>query len=110
MTKTKTPWQSPGESEPFALDVRGAYLRRTDLSLANLERANLSRADFTNAIFRGANFKDAILDGTILRGADLTDAENLTLAQLTRAIIDETTKLPKSLSMEEVLQYRHPVS
>jgi len=110
MTKTKTPWQSPGESEPFALDVRGAYLRRTDLSLANLERANLSRADFTNAIFRGANFKDAILDGTILRGADLTDAENLTLAQLTRAIIDETTKLPKSLSMEEVLRYRHPVS
>ena len=86
----------------FKLDVRGAYLRRTDLSFANLERANLSQADFTNAIFRGANFKDAILEGTILKGADLTDAKNLTLAQLKEAILDKDTKLPKNLSLEEI--------
>ena len=86
----------------FKLDVRGAYLRRTDLSSANLERANLSQADFTNAIFRGANFKDAILEGTILKGADLTDAKNLTSAQLKEAILDKDTKLPKNLSLEEI--------
>lgn len=84
------------------LDVRGAYLRRTDLSSANLERANLSRADFTNAIFRGANFKDAVLEGTILKGADLTNAKNLTPTQLKRAILDKNTKLPENLSLEEI--------
>lgn len=86
----------------FKLNVQGAYLRRTDLSFANLERANLSRADFTSAIFRGANFKDAVLEGTILKGADLTDAKNLTPTQLKRAILDRSTKLPKYLSLEEI--------
>jgi uncharacterized protein YjbI with pentapeptide repeats len=81
----------------FRLDVRGAFLRRTDLSFASLVGANLSGADFTNAILCGADFKDAILDGTILRGADLTNAKNLTLDQLERAIVDETTKLPTGL-------------
>jgi uncharacterized protein YjbI with pentapeptide repeats len=85
------------------LDVHGAYLRRTDLSFANLERANLSEADFSNAVLRGANFKDAVLEGTILKGADLTDAKNLTSSQLKRAILDKTTKLPKELSLEDVL-------
>ncbi len=86
----------------FKLNVQGAYLRRTDLSFANLERANLSRADFTNAIFRGADFKDAELEGTILRGADLTDAKNLTPKQLKKAVLDRSTKLPKYLSLEEI--------
>lgn len=86
----------------FKLDVRGAYLRRTDLSFANLERANLSRADFTNAVFRGANFKDAVLEGTILKGADLTNAKNLTLSQLKKAILDQNTKLPENVTFEEI--------
>lgn len=90
------------EKNEFKLNVQGAYLRRTDLSFANLERANLSRADFTNAIFRGANFKDAVLDGTILNGADLTDAKNLTPNQLKKAIIDRRTKLPRYLSLAEI--------
>lgn len=88
----------------FKLDVRGAFLRRTDLSFANLEGANLSRADFTNAVFRGANFRDANLEGTILKGADLTNAKNLTLAQLKQAILDKTTKLPNNVSYEEVVR------
>lgn len=106
---TKIARQRSNGFEPFTLDVRGAYLRRTDLSSANLERANLSRADFTNASFRGANFKDAVLDETILRGADLTGAKNLTLAQLTKAIVDETTRLPEGLSIKEILRNRQPV-
>ena len=107
---TKIPRQRSNEFEPFTLDVRGAYLRRTDLSFANLERANLSRVDFTNASFRGANFKDAVLEGTILRGADLTGAENLTLGQLARAILDEKTKLPEKFSIEEILRNRQSVA
>jgi uncharacterized protein YjbI with pentapeptide repeats len=76
------------------VSLAGAFIRRTDLSFANLQRANLARADLTNAIARGANFLDANLDGTILRGTDPTDARNLTLDQLGTAIIDEMTVLP----------------
>jgi uncharacterized protein YjbI with pentapeptide repeats len=85
----------------FRLDVRGAYLRRTDLSHAKLERANLSGADFSNAVLRDADFKNAILDGTILRGADLTGAKNLTKDQLGKAILDPSTKLPDEFSISD---------
>jgi uncharacterized protein YjbI with pentapeptide repeats len=86
------------EKDAFRLDVRGAYLRRTDLSNANLEGANLSGANFTDAVLRGANLKNAIMTGTILRGADLTDVRNLTRTQLEAAIVDDRTKLPKIVS------------
>lgn len=78
----------------FSLDLHGAFIRRIDLSRANLEGANLSGADCTNASFRGANLKDALLAGTVLRGADLTDVKNLTVEQLSEALIDESTILP----------------
>lgn len=81
----------------FRLDLSGAFVRRTDLSGANLENANLSEADCSYVIFRGANFRNANLAGTILIGADLTDATNLTVSQLELAIIDETTVLPDDL-------------
>lgn len=84
----------------FVVDIHGAFIRRVDLSHANLEGANLAGADATNAIFRGANFKDAMLKDTILRGADLRDARNLTWEQLSEAIVDETTKLPDYLEAE----------
>ena len=90
----------------YILDINGAFIRRTDLSFANLERANLSRADATNAVFRGANFKDAILTGTILKGADLREAKNLTVQQLAEAVIDDKTLLPEGLSREKILGHR----
>ena len=90
----------------FRLDVRGAYLRRTDLSHAKLERANLSRADFSNAILRDADFKNAILEGTILRGADLTGARNLTKDQLQKAILDPKTRLPDGFSISDFVSER----
>jgi uncharacterized protein YjbI with pentapeptide repeats len=97
MTQKKT----VARQDKFRLDVRGAYLRRTDLSHARLERANLSRADFSNAILRDADFKNAILEGTILRGADLTGAKNLTKEQLRKAILDPKTKLPDEFSISD---------
>jgi uncharacterized protein YjbI with pentapeptide repeats len=79
------------------VDLSGAFIRRFDLSRTNLEGANLSGADCTNAIFREANLKDAVLDGTILRGADLTGVKHLTREQISKAVLDETTKLPDYL-------------
>ena len=89
----------------FVLDIHGAFVRRTDLSHANLERANLAGADATNAVFRGANFKDAILTGTILKGADLRETKNLTWEQLSQAVIDDSTLLPDYLANSD-----HPSS
>jgi len=54
----------------------------------------MTKVDATNAIFRGADFEGARLKGAILRGADLTGAKNLTLEQLSSAIIDGQTALP----------------
>jgi uncharacterized protein YjbI with pentapeptide repeats len=91
------------EKADFVLDIHGAFVRRTDLSYANLEGANLAYADATNAIFRGAQFKDTNLKGTILKGADLRDANGLTAEQLAEAIIDETTLLPDYIELEDVV-------
>jgi uncharacterized protein YjbI with pentapeptide repeats len=93
-------WERAKAAAPWKLDLRGTFLRRTVFASANLERARLNRADFTNANFRGANFKDTDLEGTILHGADLTDAKNLTLEQLSKAIVDENTKLPEGITFE----------
>src|SRR5882757_4214408 len=75
-------------------DLHGAFVRRTDLSGASIRDANMTKVDATNAIFRGADFEGALLDGAILRGADLTGARNLTLEQLSSAVIDDQTALP----------------
>ena len=88
---------STAEGKPHALDLQGAFIRRTNLSRASLVGANLSFADCTNVNFRGADFRNAILKGTILRGADLTDARNLTCEQISEAVLDKTTKLPAYL-------------
>jgi uncharacterized protein YjbI with pentapeptide repeats len=76
------------------LDIHGAFVRRVDLSGTSLREANLAGADASNAVFRDADFEGALLTGTILRGADLTGAKNLTLEQLSEAIVDDSTILP----------------
>jgi len=86
-----------------SLDIHGAFVRRTDLSGASLRNANMAGADATNAIFRNADFAGAILSGTILRGADLTGARNLSLEQLSDAIIDEHTILPGYIDRAKLL-------
>lgn len=82
------------------LNISGAFVRRTDLSGASLRGANLAGADATNAIFRNADFEGARLDGTILKGADLSGAKNLTIEQLSRAIVDTRTILPTYIDRE----------
>jgi uncharacterized protein YjbI with pentapeptide repeats len=96
MTARPTIVRPPG----FVVDLHGAFVRRIDLSNADLERANLAGTDATSAVFRGANLKGANLKGAILRGADLRDAKNLTWEQLSEAVIDETTKLPDYLEAD----------
>ncbi len=76
------------------VDLHGAFIRRVDLSGTSLRGANFVGTDATNANFRNSDFENARLDGTILKGADLTGAKNLTLEQLSRAVIDTKTLLP----------------
>jgi uncharacterized protein YjbI with pentapeptide repeats len=89
-------------TQASTLDLHGAFVRRTDLSGASLRGANMAKADATNAVFRGADFEGALLDGAILRGADLTGAKNLTLQQLSSAIIDDQTTLPTYIDREKL--------
>jgi uncharacterized protein YjbI with pentapeptide repeats len=86
--------KSKDVTQASTLDLHGAFVRRTDLSGASLRGANMTKVDATNAVFRGADFEGALLDGAILRGADLTGAKNLTLEQLSSAIVDDQTVLP----------------
>lgn len=79
---------------PPPLDIRGASVPAADLSFANLEDADLSNANAKNAKFVGSNLKNTNFNGTNLVGADLSDARNLTVEQLSSAILDSTTKLP----------------
>ena len=98
MLKTPSPRITP------KLDIHGAFVRRIDLSGASLRDANLSDADAANASFRGADFAGALLRGTSLLGADLSEAKNLTLEQLTEAIIDDRTILPPYIDRKRLLE------
>lgn len=91
-----------------AADLSGAnlgvaQLRHCDLRLANLQGASLRGADLSGARLRGAklagaDFKGAILVGSDLAEADLSKVENLTQAQMDKALCDMKTKLPPGVS------------
>jgi uncharacterized protein YjbI with pentapeptide repeats len=87
---------------PLRLDLQGAFIRRTDLSDANLEGANLTEADLSGAVLRGANMRNAKLVGTVLKGADLRGVKNLTIEQLSAAIVDEHTLLPDYIARAQL--------
>lgn len=87
-----------------AVDLRGAFLRRTDFSGASLRNAELSGTDFSRADLRGADLAGARLIGTVLHGADLTAATNLTVDQLSLAIIDGETLLPDYIDRSALLR------
>jgi uncharacterized protein YjbI with pentapeptide repeats len=61
----------------------------------------MTKVDAANASFRGGGFEGALLDGANLRGADLTGAKNLTMEQLSSAIIDNQTALPTYIDREK---------
>lgn len=88
------------------LDIHGAFVPGTNWDSTVLLKANLSGTDATRATFRGADFLNANLDGTILSGADLTGARNLTEEQLSRAVIDEATRLPDYIDRDRIAALR----
>lgn len=108
--------------EARGLNLTGARLRQSDLSLAVMNRArfrnadlrdveayggvfsgadftgaNLTNASFVGAYLEGAAFGGATLDGVNLSGAQLMRATGLTQARLNRACGDEATVLPAGL-------------
>lgn len=101
-----------------------ARLRQADLSAAVMNRANFSggdlrdvnayggvfggasfaRTDLTNASFVGAylesaNFSGANLSGVNFSGAEMDRAVGLSQGQLNRACGDDSTRLPRGLSI-----------
>ena len=110
--------------EASGLNLNGARLRQSDLSLAVMNRTRFSNADlrdveayggvFSSSSFAGANltnasFVGAYLDGTNLTGANLTGANlsgatllratGLSQGRLNQACGDETTRLPRGLTI-----------
>lgn len=79
-----------------------AALRHARLDLSNLEGAVLRGSDLSGARLcgartAGADFTGANLMGTDLRETDLSRAENLTQAQVDKALCDKATRLPPGL-------------
>ncbi|WP_332678555.1 pentapeptide repeat-containing protein [Brevundimonas sp.] len=113
-----------GGLEARGLNLSGARLRQADLSLAVMNRtrfsntdmrdveayggvfsnssfagANLSNSSFVGAFLDGASFSGATLTGTNFSGASLRGATGLTQSRLNRACGDESTRLPRGLSI-----------
>ena len=65
------------------MNLRGANLRNTDLSGADLEEANLEDADVP-----GANLSGAILQDADVSGAHLGVYKGLTQEEIDRAVAD----------------------
>lgn len=108
--------------EARGLNLAGARLRQSDLSLSVMNRtrfsnadlrdveayggvfsgssfagANLTNASFVGAYLEGANLSGATLSGTNLSGAQLRRATGLTQRQLNQACGDSSTVLPAGL-------------
>lgn len=82
-------------------DLTGANLVGTNLSEANLEDANARSAIFTWTTYRAYGstslWHPATFENTNLRGACLENAQGLTQKQISKAITDARTILPKKI-------------
>ncbi len=96
------------------LDLQGLDFEGSNLAGAEMERANLSQVDFEDADLTGADLKGAILSGASFegtqmahadldhadfRGVDLSRALGLTQAQLDRACLNATTRVPAGFNI-----------
>ncbi|MCP4582760.1 MAG: hypothetical protein GY839_14210 [candidate division Zixibacteria bacterium] len=84
-------------------DFRNYKLFSVNCQEANLIKANFQDADLLCTDFRGAdlshsNFKNANLSSVHLQGANLSNAIGLSIAQLSKAFIDENTIFPEYLA------------
>lgn len=112
--------------EASGLNLSNARLRQSDLSLSVMNRtrftnadlrdveayggvfssssfagANLTNASFVGTYLDGVNFSGATLTGANLSGATLLRATGLTQARLNQACGDETTRLPRGLTIPQ---------
>lgn len=93
------------EAQMQGAQLQRANLRGTQLRGAQLHNANLRDANLQNANLAAANLQGADLDGTLLQGANLATnglghpecTQGLTIEQLAKAILDDTTVLPHEL-------------
>jgi len=85
----------------YGSDLQGEDLQGTDLSFTNLRGANLMSAKLQTV-----DFLDADLRKAKLQKANLSKAKNLTARMLAQAIVDETTILPRDISLDDVIQAR----
>ncbi len=106
------------------IDVSGARLRQSDMQLAtfdnwnlsganisvanlfgarfnksNFSNANLQRATMVGAYFGSSQFNGADLTAANISGADLSIARGLVQSQLDRACGDNSTMLPKGMTV-----------
>jgi uncharacterized protein YjbI with pentapeptide repeats len=80
-------------------DLRDVNAYGGVFSSASFAGANLTNATFVGAYLQGANFSGAILHGTNFSGAEMDRARGLTQRQLNVACGDDTTQLPRGLSI-----------
>lgn len=79
-------------------NLDGAHLGKAILQRANLTRANLTEADLSGADLSGANLIEANLDGANFNGANLSRA-NLGGVNLRRADLTEANLIEANLSL-----------
>ncbi|MBC8284772.1 MAG: pentapeptide repeat-containing protein [Nitrospinae bacterium] len=84
----------------FNADLKSAKLKNADLSDANLIYADLQNTDFHSANLNRTNFYKSHFNNTFLQGANLSGAKNITCAQITLAMINESTHLPDYIRLE----------
>lgn len=66
---------------------------------ASFARADLTNASFVGTFLEGASFAGANLTGVNFSGAEMDRATGLSQGQLNRACGDESTRLPRGLSI-----------
>jgi uncharacterized protein YjbI with pentapeptide repeats len=78
-------------------NLKRAFLHSADLSEAELVTSDLSGASLADAVLTQADFTGVIMRGADLRRADLSRATGLSYEQVSAAIVDGTTRLPRGL-------------
>ena len=80
-------------------DLRDVEAYGGVFSGSNFSGANLTNASFVGAYLDGASFAGATLTGANFGGASLQRASGLSQSRLNQACGDESTQLPRGLSI-----------
>ena len=77
------------------LNLSGANFQGAELSQVSFRGADLRGTNFRGSRHLGTDFARARIDGADLRGADLSSGGGLNKVQLSTALTDDTTRLPR---------------